>query len=684
MIWIDRAARKFTANHGTFFRCDAGIVIASREVGPHWISGPKPPERVPSTKMSSTEGHLEICNALLAANSRLEATVDTLPDAVYIFGPDNRLVKVNRAGEALEKAKRSFLTGRRCCDMLWGVDGDGCMVDRALVNRATVEVELSAGDKSPRRLLVRVIPEEQNQPGSAPGCIVVVRDISELRGLEEEAGKQRAFLASLADLAPDEIYTLDSERRFTWMNQRAEVDTGFTRSVLLGQEFKVILTAESRDEASAAVAATLGGEEKQFEVRTICTDGRVRCMDAHTSPLWSDGNITGAMVFMSDITERKLAQERAAKSDKLRALGELAAGVAHNLNNSLTVIQGRAQLLLMRNKADEGNKKNLEIITQAVSDCSQTLRRLLDFSRRDVTRNLATVDLSELVTSSVEIARPKWQTESASRSAIDVRIEAPSPVLVLGDSAELREVVINLIFNAVDAMSSGGVIEIGTCIEGNTGRFWISDTGPGIAPDVMARIFEPFYTTKGDRGTGLGLSASHGIIESHGGDINVTSELGKGTRFEVIMPLCEKAPPIVTTVPTPPVNARGSRVLIVEDEENVRTLLTDAFRAEGHQVIEATTGAEALERLDHSKFDLMICDLGLPELSGLHVARWVKEFRPELPVIIATGYAEMIAEEDYKLARIDDVIRKPFTLAEVLGRANSVLAAQNNRETVLV
>jgi two-component system cell cycle sensor histidine kinase/response regulator CckA len=635
--------------------------------------------------MSSTEGHLEICNALLAANSMLEATVDTLPDAVYIFGPDNRLVKVNRAGEALEKAKRSFLTGRRCCDMLWGVEGTGCMVDRALVNRATVEVELSVGDKSPRRLLVRVIPEEQSQPGLMPGCIVVARDISDLRGLEEEAGKQRAFLASLADLAPDEIYTLDTEHRFTWMNQRAEEDSGFTRSVLLGQEFKVILTAESNDEALAAVACTLGGEEKQFEVRTICTDGRVRCMDAHTSPLWSDGNITGAMVFMSDITERKLAQERAAKSDKLRALGELAAGVAHNLNNSLTVIQGRAQLLLMRSKAEEGNKKNLEVITQAVSDCSQTLRRLLDFSRRDVTRNLATVDLSELITSSVEIARPKWQS-SAGRSAIEVRIEAPSPVLVLGDSAELREVVINLIFNSVDAMSSGGVIEIGTCIEGNTGRFWISDTGPGIAPEVMARIFEPFYTTKGERGTGLGLSASHGIIESHGGDINATSELGKGTRFEVVMPLREKAAPIVATAPPQPVSARGSRVLLVEDEENVRTLLNEAFTAEGHVVVEATTGAEALERLNQSHFDLMICDLGLPELSGLHVARWVKEFRPELPVIIATGYAEMIAEEDYQLARIDDVIRKPFSLAEVLGRANSVLAAQHQdtRETVLV
>jgi two-component system cell cycle sensor histidine kinase/response regulator CckA len=637
--------------------------------------------------MSSAESHIDLCNSLMAANRMWEATIDTLPDAIYVFGPDKRLSKINRAGESLEQGGRTFLAGRRCCDMLWGLEGTGCMVDRAIANGAAVEVELTAENKARRPLLVRVIPGKNDSQGST-GCIVIVRDVSELRGVEEEAGKQRAFLASLADLAPDEIYTLDTDRRFTWMNQRAEVDSGFTRSVLLGQEFNVILTAESKEEATAAVCCTLGGEEKQFEVRTICTDGRVRCMDAHTSPLWRDGSITGVMVFMSDITERKLAQERAARSDKLRALGELAAGVAHNLNNSLTVIQGRAQLLLMRSNAEEGNKKSLEVITQAVSDCSQTLRRLLDFSRRDSTRHSVPVDLSELITSSFEIARPKWQSESTSRTGpIAVRTDVPRPVPVMGDSAELREVVLNLIFNAVDAMASGGTIEAGTRIEGQTGRFWIADTGPGMGPAVIARIFEPFYTTKGERGTGLGLSASHGIIENHGGDINVTSEPGKGTRFEVILPLHEVAVAVVVAATSAPaIDGRSARMLVVEDEENVRTLLRDAFRAEGHEVVEASTGSEAITHLDKGKFDLMICDLGLPELSGLHVARWVKEFKPELPVIIATGYAEMIAEEDYHKARIDDVIRKPYAVSDVIARANLVLAAQSaaRRETVRV
>jgi PAS domain S-box-containing protein len=649
-------------------------------------------ETIKTTTPLSLERQLQaqtaLCNKLMASDRMWAATVDTLPDAVYMFASDKRLTRINRAGEALEQAGRSFLVARRCCDMLWGLDESECMVDRAMANGKPVEVEIPGGSKVPRPLLVRVIPlsPRQHKDGAA-GCIVVVRDISELRHAEAEVSKNRAFLASLVDLAPAEIYTLDNRQHFTWMNKRAEIDTGLTPSVLLERDFCMFVAAESKDEADLMVRRTLTGEESQSEISTICADGRVRCMDTHASPLWNDGSITGVLVFMSDITERKLARERAARSDKLRALGELAAGVAHNLNNSFTVIQGRAQLLLMRS-ADDSSKKSLELITQAVADCSQTLRRLLDFSRRDSTRAFLPVDLTELIVSSVEIARPKWQAESPTRTGtIEVRVEASGPVMAPGDSAELREVILNMFFNAVDAMPQGGTIEAGTRAEGKTARFWVADTGGGMAPEVIARIFEPFYTTKGERGTGLGLSASHGIIENHGGHINVTSELGKGTRFEVALPLHETpaqegAPSAESAV----LETKPARVLVVEDEEKIRTLLQEAFCAAGHKVTEAANGAEAIKRLDDGEFDLMICDLGLPELSGLHVARWVKEFRPDLPVIIATGFAEMITKEDHDKARIDDVIRKPYAVADVLNRANQIIAAESTekRKTVVL
>jgi len=512
-----------------------------------------------------------LCHKLMASERIWEATIDTLPDAVYIFDSDRRLKRINRVGESLEQAARSFLTGRPCCEMLWGLEESECMVDRALANGKPVEVEIPAGHRVPRPLQVSVIPfNARQQKDGITGCIVVARDISELRHAEEEVSKNRAFLASLVDLAPAEIYTVDTQQQFTWMNKRAEIDTGLTPSVLLGQEFGIAIAAESKEEAKAMIQRTLAGEESQFEVSTVCADGRTRYVDAYASPLWHDGCITGVLVFMSDITERKLARERAARSDKLRALGELAAGVAHNLNNSFTVIQGRAQLLAMRS-ADDAGKKSLEVIIQSVADCSQTLRRLLDFSRRDSSRTLVPVDLTELITSSVEIARPKWQAGSSNRAGtIEVHLSTSGPVLALGDAAELREVILNLLFNAVDALPQGGTIEAGTRIEGKLAQFWIADTGSGMGPEVIARIFEPFYTTKGERGTGLGLSASHGIIENHGGHINVVSEPGKGTRFEVSMPVREEVNLENSLAGRARIaETKPARVLIVEDEEKI-------------------------------------------------------------------------------------------------------------------
>jgi PAS domain S-box-containing protein len=479
-----------------------------------------------------------LCSKYAASEQVWEAMIDATSDAVYVFGDDRRLMRMNHAAERLESAQRLFLMGRRCCEMFWHVDEGKCMVDRALERSMPVEVEIPLQSDANRTLLVRVIPPRRN--GDRPTrCLVIARDISELRNAEREANKHRASLASLVDLAPAEIYTIDSELRVTWMNKRAEIGTGLTPSVVLNRDFCTFVSGESQqEEARVMLHSALTGEETQGEIATQCGDGRERYMDAHASPLWQDGNISGVMVFMSDVTERKLARERAARSDKLRALGELAAGVAHNVNNSLTVIQGRSQLMSI----NDAENKHLKIIMQAIRDCSATLQRLLDFSRRDTTRTALPVDLADVVKSSLEISRPKWQSKSATRELpieIETEIDAPGIIMTLGNVSELREVALNLIFNAVDAMPNGGMIKIGTRRDENHACLWVEDSGVGMSKEVVARIFEPFYSTKGDSGTGLGLSASHGIIENHGGTINVKSEPGKGTRFEILLPLHE-------------------------------------------------------------------------------------------------------------------------------------------------
>lgn len=473
----------------------------------------------------------------------LSAAMLALPDAFYLFDEERNLSRTNRAGALLENAEAEALIGRRCCEMFWRVEGaHECLVERALASGEKVEVEILAGEKSDRPTLVTVVPVRDLQGALTGSVMVVARDISELRRAEAEAFEHKAFMASLADLIPDEIYALDAGGRITWMNERAGAANGDVPTALVGRQFDELVSSESRDAVIANIKRTLTGDDTQGEMQAMRADGALRFVEAHTSPLWKEGAVAGVLVFLRDLTERRRAHERMAQSDKLRAVGELAAGVAHNLNNSLTVIQGRAQLL-QRRATDEATSKSLEVIIQAVADGSQTLRRILDFARREQAKEFAPLDLTELITTSVEIAKPKWHRKSgAGPGCVNVHVETRSPVYVLGEKAELREVVLNLLFNAVDAMPDGGEIEIGTRGELESACFWVADTGKGMTPETVERIFEPFYTTKGESGTGLGLSASHGIITRHQGQIMVVSEPGLGTRFEVRLPVYETKP----------------------------------------------------------------------------------------------------------------------------------------------
>jgi PAS domain S-box-containing protein len=613
-----------------------------------------------------------------ASSDVFAAMFEALPDALYLFDESKHLSRFNRAAVELQGARDLTLEGRRCCDMFWRVDdGEECVVDRAVANGARVEVEMLAGAEVTQPTLLIVQPiKGQGAVGSA---VVIARDISQLRQAEAEALEHKSFMASIADRTPDEIYTLDTEGRITWMNERAEQDQ---LMMLAGRYFNEFIAAESRDLTTENLQRTITGEETQFEVRAIRTDSTVRNVEAHTSPLWKDGNVTGVLLFLRDVTERKLAQEVMAQSDKLRAVGELAAGVAHNLNNSLTVIKGRAQLLLMRS-TDEPTVKSLKVITNAVEDGSMTLRRILEFARRESFKEFAPVELGELIGSSIEIARPKWQSKAARNSSyeINVRIDNRGPVYVFGEAAELREVMLNLIFNAVDAMPDGGTMEVGARAELESGCFWVADSGCGMAAETTARIFEPFYTTKGKKGTGLGLSASHGIISRHSGEIMVVSEPGEGTRFEVRLPLCaDNARFVQQTEVAQPVTKEVSeaRILIVEDDETVSSMLTEAFDAAGHRVTSIKMGSEAISYLESNECDLIVCDLGLPDIGGLQISRWIKEHRPHTPFILATGWSELVTPEDYEKGRIDAIFKKPYTSADILDRVTQLLLEEHS------
>jgi PAS domain S-box-containing protein len=482
--------------------------------------------------------NVDLSNGSTSTDSPFEDRIlvdafDLLPNGIFVFGSNRRLLRYNAAAARL--AGDRLANDLSCCEMFWRVEGqESCVVDRAIDTGERVEVEILGGVAGDVSINLLVKPLTYGGHDDV-GALVIAKDISDLRRAEAEAIAHKSFIASIADRTPDEIYALDSQGRITWMNERAEEHKLL---VSTSGRFLDIVSDEFRPLAQKNLERTLSGNDTECEIRVVRIDGSFRHAQANASPLWKDGEIDGVLIFLRDVTERKREQELMAQSDKLRAVGELAAGVAHNLNNSLTVIQGRAQLLL-RQASDSASAKSLEIINNAVEDGTKTLRRILEFARRDSDNQFGPVELGYLITSSVDIARPKWQSKSQ-KGQIEVKVECTGQAYVMGEQAELREVVLNLIFNAVDAMPEGGTMEIGARAEIDSGCFWVADTGCGMPPEVSSRIFEPFFTTKGKLGSGLGLSASHGIITRHKGEIIVVSEPGEGTRFEVRLPICEK------------------------------------------------------------------------------------------------------------------------------------------------
>jgi signal transduction histidine kinase/CheY-like chemotaxis protein len=372
--------------------------------------------------------------------------------------------------------------------------------------------------------------------------------------------------------------------------------------------------------------------------------------------------------------ELAAAQDQLVRTEKLRALGEMASGVAHDFNNLLASILGRAQLLLRRVKEPQ-QRQWLQVIERSALDGAQTVKRLQDFTRIRRDQPLLPLDLSDVVRDALEITQSRWQEEPLSRGfTIEVRTALPAVAQILGDASELREVFTNLILNAVDAMPEGGALALGTAVVDGHVVATVADTGLGIPAGVRDKIFDPFFTTKGPRGTGLGLSMTYGIVSRHGGTVTVESEEGRGTTFRLAFP---PALGHVVLPPAPASATNGSptqrvRCLVVDDEPTVRTVLADILKSAGHAVVEAADGAEAIARFRAEPFDVVLTDLAMPRVSGWQVARAVKLSAPAVPVFLVTGFGVELSAEERRANGVDAVLVKPLQVQEILDAVAAV------------
>jgi PAS domain S-box-containing protein len=360
----------------------------------------------------------------------------------------------------------------------------------------------------------------------------------------------------------------------------------------------------------------------------------------------------------------RLAQDELVRSEKLRALGQMGAGIAHDLNNVLASIIGQVELLRIR-VADPEVRETLLVLETAAVDGAEVVRRLQDFARPRGASPLVALGLPRVVLEALEITRPRWKDEPERRGVhIEVRNALADLPPILGHAPELREALTNLIFNAVDAMPQGGILTLTGSASSVEVSLAITDTGVGMTEEVRTHIFEPFFTTKGPQGTGLGLAVVYGIMERHGGRVGVASALGQGTTVTLTFQVACGAEAASEPPGLTPVIPR--RILLIEDDPMVRQTLAVLLQEAGHSVVVADGGVAGLARLAETPVDCVLTDLGMPELTGWDVAREVRARCPHLPIVLLTGWGEQVAGEAGHQGLVDRILGKPVRLEELL------------------
>jgi PAS domain S-box-containing protein len=472
--------------------------------------------------------------------------------------------------------------------------------------------------------------------------------------------------------------------------------TGTSLQTLNGSFTDVLQRVHPDDRARverSAREAVARGEELYIEARIVQEPTRrVRWLvAAGVLERDADGRPVRIVGIARDVTDRKeaeAARHARAQGERLRALGEMASGIAHDLNQSLALITGYSDMARQELSLEAPDlhrtREMVEITGQAAIEGGHALRGLLSFVRsQELMAEAGRVELAELLHDVARLTAPRWRdAPQAEGRPISLTVDVEPGCAVSGSAPALREAITNLIFNAVDALPHGGSIGLSARRTNDRVTLEVRDTGTGIPQEVRSRIFDPFFTTKGEHGTGLGLPQVLTIVERHAGAVDVDSEPGRGTTFKLTFPASTNAATeetelsIVRAVPAAKVSLR---VLVVEDEDQLARMACLVLTQRGHRASIAASGDEALAYLEEERFDLVISDLGLgPGKNGWDVAEAVRQRWTDTRFVLVTGWGAAIDLTEARARGVDRVIAKPYRIAELREIADDVAAGVCN------
>jgi PAS domain S-box-containing protein len=625
-----------------------------------------------------------------AARRQWQTTFDAMTDIVMIVGWDDRLIRANEAFYKRVKLSPDECIGRPMKELVHrfkDIDPKDCPVCQLRLRGEGGAIELPAGIVTDYPILAIVDPIRDPE-GETIAFIQVTRDLSDLYKAREEADRERVSLNATIEQMAEGLIVYDEAGKIVRANRHALRIYGFMQDELSLSETRDLVEGRFSDEEGQVIKISRLPVPTALNERRIVdkrlwfarSDGQRLLLAMTASPFFDDeGRLAGAILLTRDVTEQQREHERNQQADKLRALGQLASGVAHNFNNALAAVIGYTELAMPKVK-DPDIRQYLRVVEQSAKDAARMVERIQNFSRgRSRKDAFIALHITDIVRDAIDITRPRWRNDA---EALGIKYQVELDPLdeeslnVAGEPSELREVFVNIILNALDAMPMGGNIGIKAYLQGQDVVLSFADTGGGMTEEIKRRVFEPFFTTKGVSGLGMGLSESYRIIERHGGRIDVESRLHHGTIFTILLPVVKTAESEADEEIDMKAVA-GARILVIDDEEFVRNVLTAILTEQGHKVIKVASAEEALPLLERHDFDIVFTDLAMPKTDGITAATQIKARRSEIKVVLMSGYGAETASERVEEGIIDAAISKPFDLAEINQTIQKVLSAES-------
>jgi len=627
----------------------------------------------------------------LSEEERFRLLVSSVTDyAIYMIDSTGRVATWNPGAERFKGYKADEIIGQHFSRFFTPEDAAADLPARALriaAREGRFESEGWRMRKDGTRFWAHVVLDAiRGENGELIGYAKITRDVTDKKEREqalfESEQRFRMLVQGVRDYA---IYMLDKDGRITNWNAGARAIKGYTADEIVGEHFSRFYTEEDRagGEPERALRTALEEGKYEREAWRVRKDGSLFWASVLIDPIFDEkGEHVGFAKVTRDITDRKKdqeeleqAREALAQAQKMQALGELTGGIAHDFNNLMTVIAGASDFLLKHRELPEEKKiRYLTAIVETTDRATALTSHLLAFGRRQSITPVV-IDLSVRLDAFAEMIGRML----GSQIKVGLELNARAP-LVEVDTTQLETALLNAAVNARDAMESGGELTLATSDATIDGKeavcITVRDTGGGIPPEALNRVFEPFFTTKAvGKGTGLGLSQIHGFAAQAGGMAEIESIEGKGTTLNIILPRTDKAPQAAAASERAGRLPKGLRVLLVEDNAQVRDFACDLLRDLDCMVDDAEDGEQALAKARAGEFDLLFSDVVMPGMGGIELAETVEKELPSLPVLLATGYSAELLDRVGRFA----VVSKPYDAATLANAITTLIEAHRSR-----